>query len=251
MSRLGILALLVSCSHGSIPMTTSAAPSAPAASPSAPGSRPTGPTIDLGPTLSAIPFAPGRYATLIQKTSKGTHALQVFKEYSATVLLLELGADGDARACRGWRYSSYNDGPKVHTADKLREQQGYRGTYVLVDGVAEVELETDEAVCPSIHQFTYTPKRAARLKLRCALATPCAPGSLTGPILVCQPPRDAEELFPFRETGLVPEGWFPLGADNGLLVTITGAPQEMVGDPRNVQVERAAAPIGRDAWEQP
>jgi hypothetical protein len=87
------------------------------------------PGVALGHGFTPVAFAPGRYATAIQRTMHGTHALQVLKEDSTAAFMLELAADGTATACRGWRYEFRNDGPQVHTADHYREQQGYRGRY--------------------------------------------------------------------------------------------------------------------------
>src|SRR5690606_10882396 len=110
------------------------------------------PALALGADLVPSAFVPGRYAIAIQRTLHGTHALQVLDEDSTSTLVLELGADGTATACRGWRYLFRNAGPEVQTEDRYREQRGYRGRYTVVDGVAELELTIDDAVCPHVFE---------------------------------------------------------------------------------------------------
>jgi hypothetical protein len=202
---------------------------------------------DLGPTFEALPFTPGRHALAVQRTTRGTHARQVFSEDSTALFLLDLDADGAASAVRGWRYLGFNDGPEVSSEDRLREQQGYRGRYQVRDGLAEVELGIDDSVCPPVREHLLVPRRSAVITLRCVRA---APRGQHDAVLLCQGRLDTGELAPFLEPELGPEGWFVLGRGNGLRVWITGAPRGLVGSPRAVRVERAASPVERDAWER-
>lgn len=144
------------------------------------------PKVTLGHGLLPAAFVPGRYATAIQRTMHGTHELQVLNEDSTSAFALELAADGSATACRGWRTLSRNDGPEVHTEDRYREQQGYRGRYTVVDGVAEVVLSTDDAVCSHVFEGGLPLARAPRLALRCVLAAPSGPGPFAAPVLLCR-----------------------------------------------------------------
>jgi hypothetical protein len=210
------------------------------------------PAIALGHGFAPAAFAPGRYATAIQRTMHGTHALQVLNEDSTSAFALDLAADGTATACRGWRYEFRNDGPEVHTEDRYREQQGYRGRYTVVDGVAEVALALDNAVCPHVFEGGLALARAPSVLLRCVLATPDATGQISAPVLLCRPADGKPaELDPYVVEQLAPPGWFALGSGNGLRVWVTGRPQgAQEGDDVNATVKAADAPLGANAWER-
>src|SRR5436190_4112006 len=105
------------------------------------------PAIDLGPQLEPLPFAPGRFSAVIQRTLAGTHAAQRLREHSTASFVLELTTGGGATACRGWRYHFTSDGPQVHTEDRFEEQRGYRGRHALRGGLIEVALTIDDTVC--------------------------------------------------------------------------------------------------------
>lgn len=182
---------------------------------------------DLPTGFTPAAFAPGRYATEIRRMMHGTHALQVLNEDSTSGFTLELAADGTATACRTWRYVFRNDGPEVHTEDRYREQQGYRGRYTVVDGVAEVELALalDDAVCPHVFEGELALARAPSLALRCVRATPAGAGPITVPVLLCRPAGGRpEELEPYVVEQIAPAGWFALGDGAGLRVSVTGRP---------------------------
>jgi hypothetical protein len=210
------------------------------------------PRIALGHGFTPVAFSPGRYATAIQRTMHGTHALQVLKEDSTAAFTLELTADGTATACRGWRYEFRNDGPQVHTADHYREQQGYRGRYTVNDGVAEVVLELDNAVCPHVFEGELALARAPRLTLRCVVAAPPPATSLTAAVLLCQPQGDRPmELDPQVVESIAPAGWFALGSGNGLRVWVTGRPAgAQKGDEVKALMKPADPPLTLNAWEQ-
>lgn len=209
------------------------------------------PAFDLGPGLKAVAFAPGRFATVVRRRLAGTHALQEVREDSAASLTLVL-ADGVARACRGWRYTMTNDGPDVHSDDRFREQAGYRGTYAVRDGVVELELARDDAVCAPIAEFMYPPPRATTISLRCVLAAPDGHPTLTAPVLVCRwTSTPARERDPHLIDGLGPSDALVLGAEPGLEVAIDAAPpgMETVDEP-STRITAAAAPLPDDAWQR-
>jgi len=210
------------------------------------------PSVALGHGFTPAAFEPGRYATAIQRTMHGTHALQVLKEDSTAAFTLELAANGTAMACRGWRYEFHNDGPQVHTADHYREQQGYRGHYTVNGGVAEVVLELDNAACPHSFEGELALARAPRLALRCVVAVPAAVTTLTAPVLLCQPQGDRPmELDPYVVESIAPVGWFVLGGGNGLRVRVTGRPAgAQKGDDVKATMEPADPPLTQSAWEQ-
>jgi hypothetical protein len=210
------------------------------------------PTIELGHGFAPAAFTPGRYATAIQRTMHGTHALQVLNEDSTSTFALDLAADGTATACRGWRYLFRNDGPQVHTEDHYREQQGYRGRYLVVDGVAEVTLALDDTVCPHLFEGGLALARASSVKLRCVVATPSATGMLPKPVLLCQPvDGKPAEFDPQVVAQIAPAGWFTLGSGNGLRVWLTGKPAgAQAGDDVTSTVKAADSPLAVNAWEQ-
>lgn len=211
------------------------------------------PQIALGPDFAPVAFAPGRYATAIQRTLHGTHALQVLNEDSTSVFALELAADGTATACRGWRYVFRNDGPEIHTEENYREQQGYRGRYAVVDGVAEVDLALDNGVCGHVFEGALALARAPQLKLRCVLAAPQGATQITAPVLLCRPAAGRPtELDAHVVEQLAPADWFVLGGGNGLRVWITGRPPGAhEGEDLKATVQTADAPLRTDAWELP
>jgi hypothetical protein len=223
----------------------------PANSPTGSSTTAATPRITLGHGFVPAAFVPGRYATAIQRTLQGTHALQVMNEDSTAAFSLELTTDGAATACRGWRYLFRNDGPAIHTEDNYREQQGYRGRYRLVDGVADVELALDNAVCDHVFQGALALARTPTVKLRCVLATPAGASQLAAPVLLCRaadpPPA---ELEPQIVESLAPAGWFVLGSGNGLRVWVTGRPPgAQAGEDEKVVAKPADAPLGANAWE--
>jgi hypothetical protein len=255
-----ILPLGLSCRRSpdmasDLPPPTSPAPAPDATPAPAPDATPAGetPHVDFGPAFEPVAFAPGRYASAIQRKTQGTHARQWVREDSTASLLLELQPDGAATACRGWRYSMFNDGPTVHTEERFREQQGYRGRHALQDGFVEVELQTDDTVCPPTREYQRVPHRSATVKLRCALVVPRDHASLTSPVLLCQwidaPTRGAD---PLMVPDIVPDGWIALGTGNGLRIKVSGQPAGFKpATPSEIAVETAPAPLGPDAWAHP
>ena len=210
------------------------------------------PAVDLGPDLKPIRFSPGRYAIAIQRTLQGTHALQRVRMDSTASFLLDLAADGTATACRGWRYFSFNDGPQIHTEERLREQQGYRGRHVQRGGFVEVELKADDSVCPPKREYTpLVPRRSSTVKLRCVLAAPRDGAAFTEPALLCQwidlPTREQDA---YLVDDVAPRGWMILGSGPGLRVKVTGSPPgARSSEPTAVAVGPAPAPLGPNAWE--
>jgi len=141
----------------------------------------------LGDGLGQIAVTPGTYRLAVQRTQRGTHARNVVRVDETAALVLELRADGAAIAQRGWSYRDTNDGPSVHTAQRYREQQGYRGTYEIQSGTALVTLQTDDSVCAHEWEGTTQLPRTARVTLRCVLAQPHAHAVLGdgAPALLC------------------------------------------------------------------
>jgi len=207
---------------------------------------------DLGTTFTAMAVSPGRYATAIQRTQKGTHAAQLLVEDSTASFVLELGADGSATVCRGWRHDFRNSGPKVKTEERFRDQRGYRGAYVVRAGVAEIELTADERVCANKQEGTHKLTRATSLKLRCLMVAPRDHPLVKSPVLLCQwLDATTSEPSALLVPEVAPEGWMVLGPDPGLLIRISGRPSSaQAGPPRQVAVELAKEPLRADAWEQ-
>lgn len=240
------------------PATAPAAASAREPSPNAAASPAVVPSLALGPDLEPAAFSPGRYASVIQRSARGTHALQRLSEDSTASFVLELAADGSATACRGWRYLFENDGPTVHSEERFREQQGYRGRHEERDGFVVVDLRTDDSACAPVREYAQAaPRRAPALRLRCILAVPRNHGLLPAPALLCRWLRD-EVIWPEESAYVVPGltvsagepgGWMALGAGHGLRISITGKPPgARTGAPTSVRMELAAEPVLPDAW---
>lgn len=249
-AALALIAVWLACRSSRDMVTDPPTPSEPPSAHGDAAAPPAAPAVDLGATLAPIAFAPGRYAHVVERSLQGTHALQRLRESSAASLVLELGGDGTATACRGWRYAFTNDGPDVHTQDRFNDQQGYRGTYAVRDGAADVSLTADDAVCPRRRESAMVLERATAIRLRCVLATPRAQAGLTGPVLACRwfdPTTD--EAHAHLAPGVGPDGWIVLGSGNGLRVKITGQPPgSRIGAPTTVTAEPAPEPLGFDAW---
>ena len=209
------------------------------------------PSVALGPQFSAMAFAPGRFATAIQRTRQGTHEVQVLAEDSTASFMLDLAANGAATACRGWRYNFTNDGPEVQTDERFRDQRGYRGRYTVTGGIATVELRADDAICGVVAESSYELRRAASLKLRCVLAAPRGHLTLTAPVLLCEwLDTTAKEAAAHLVAELAPAGWMVLGTGNGLRIKLTGQPEgSHEGEPTAIVALPAIAPLGADAWE--
>ncbi len=206
------------------------------------------PDFDVGAGLRAMAFAPGRFATAIQRSQAGTHARNLVREDSTASLTLTLAADGSARACRGWRYLMTNDGPGVHTDDRFREQAGFRGTWTERAGVVVVELASDDGVCAPVGEYTTTRARATTLPLRCVLATPDGHPTLTAPVLVCEwAGAPSSEQRAHAVSGLGPVGAIVLGAAPGLRVKLEGGLPGMVSLAATTMTATVAA-VADDAW---
>lgn len=223
-----------------------------APSPPPPTATAAAPTLSLGPGFTAAPFAAGKYTAAIVRKLHGTHALQVLSEDSAASLVLDFTAGGAVTACRGWRYEARNRGPQVKTEDRYREQQGYRGSYVVRDGLAEVTLERDTDVCPPLFEGQLALARAAKLSLRCVSARATGELAAAAPLLLCQATSSAPaELEPFQVPALTPPGWFALAGGNGLLVRLTGRPPgARAGDEDQTKAALSEVPLDAGAWSK-
>ncbi len=234
------------------PSSSPAAPSRSTAEAGPPGS-PTAPPFDLGPGLRFAQFVLGRYATAIQRSLAGNHALQRVREDSTASFSLDLAADGTATACRGWRYYMTNDGPRVHTENRLHEQAGFRGHFVERGDTIDVELTRDDSVCAAVGEYTLVPPRATTITLRCARAVPDGHPSLTAPVLVCRwmgPPSGELDAHVVESLGA--PGVMILGSGAGLRIKLEGTPPRLTGTrPTSVTITVPTAPLPEDAWATP
>ena len=141
-----------------------------------------------------------------------------------------------------------NDGPRVHTDDRFREQAGFRGTWIERGGVVEVEVARDDGVCAPIGEYTMTPARATALTLRCVLAAPDGHPTLTAPVLVCQwAGAPSSEQRAHAVSGLGPDGAIVLGAAPGLRVKVDGGLPGMVSIAASTTTTTVAE-VADDAW---
>jgi len=210
------------------------------------------PPADLG-DFGAVAFSPGRFASLVQRTVFRTDRLRVVRDDLTSSFVLELLADGSARACRGWRYLSTVDGPEVHRTEHLREQLGYEGRWTPEDGWTRLEVHRVDAACPRIAEYTeLVPHHAEEWRLRCVALAPAAGTPRLPEILLACEPAWPHPLFgedePHLVPGLVPGRWILLGSGHGLRVR-SRAQQEGSG-PAEPEVEIEAAPdrVEADSW---
>lgn len=211
------------------------------------------PQFNLGPGIEASDFAPGRFANAIQRQKNSRHALQVIREEGTSSFILTLNHGGEATACRGWRYVSFNDGPQVHSTENIREQLGYRGRWEHNSGLIHVHLTIADDVCPRIGQYNQlVPTHSLQWQLRCLPIHPTNHSVLTMPALACQLPN-AEPVFgedePHAVAGILPGRWIILGPGNGLRIRVTNLGGGEIADV--IQVDHSVEPVQVDAWEHP
>jgi hypothetical protein len=201
--------------------------------------------------FTVLPFAPGRYGTLIRRSLAGTHDSQLLVEVSTAVFVLELSADGGATACRGWRYRFTSDGPDIQTEEHFREQRGYRGTYRASGNGVDIDMTVDEGVCSESDNVGHSGTRAARIKLHCVLVRPRRSSPIPAPMMLCQwTDPGAVEVAAHLLPQLVPGEWMLLGARAGVIVKVVGRPEgAQEGDPTGLEVIAASERSELDAWE--
>lgn len=213
----------------------------------------TAPQIDLGAGLDATTTGPGRFANVIQRNTYARHALQVIRIDMTSSFVLAVEPDGSATVCRGWRYVFLNDGPKVHTEERIREQLGYRGSWEQRDGRIHLHITLDDSVCPRIGQYSHlVPNHSLEWHLSCLPIMPRDHPTLVTPILVCKSTNLESEFGeegPHIVSGLVPGRWIVLGTGNGLKIKVefTSASSE---EPSFIRVESSTVPIRDDAWKR-
>jgi len=210
------------------------------------------PEPELADGLKASPFAPGRFANAIQKIRNAKHALQVIREDSTSSFVLDLSPDGTATVCRGWRYLFFNDGPRVHTMEHIREQFGYRGFWDR-DGVwVNVKVALDDTVCPAVREYSHLiPNHANAWRLRALAIEPVGHSVLPAPALICQFIEN-QAIFaedePHLVTGLLQGRWIVLGAGDGLrikLVVNADTGEEVL----TLHAADSAERVESDSWE--
>jgi hypothetical protein len=210
------------------------------------------PTVDLGPSFEPIGFVPGRFALVNERNQIGMHAKNRLLLQSRASLVLDLGDDGSATACRGWRHDFQVSGPDANQDHRFRVQQGFRGTYVIRDGEVGVTLAADDSLCAEVREGE-APPRAMTMTLRCVLAKPRSLATVSDPVLVCEW-REGDDfaVAAFTAKGLGPDRQLVLGGGNGIVVQVTGKPESATsGEPVRVKVDPSSTRIERDAWDQP
>jgi len=209
------------------------------------------PDVDLGPGFEPMGFVPGRYAVLVERNMAGVHARDRLTHKSRASLVLELGGDGAATACHGWKQENMIDRARGRQVHELSQQQGFRGTHVVRDGEVDVMLAADDTVCPEVRTGEARP-RAAAMTLRCVLARPRGHATLTAPVLLCDW-READwgAYYPLTADGVAPERWIVLGGGNGVHAQVTGKTISSEGPPVKVMIEPATARIESNTWDRP
>ena len=211
------------------------------------------PNAEIGPGYVVRPFTQQRFSNAIQHTLFATHARQVVRDDMTSSFVLNFEPGGAATLARGWRYRSSNDGPKVHTAENLREQFGYRGNWTLDGDWVRLDLKIDESVCKKVGEYSnLIPNHVAEWHLRCLPVQSTGTSMITSDLLACRVlglPSSFGEDGPHQISQLMNGEWIVLGAGNGLrihsnLKTVSGrAPPE-------VQAERSATPVKLEDWEK-
>ena len=228
---------------------TSPPPTNPARQASAGGA----PSLDHGDGGQATPFAPGRFANAVQKTTNAGHAMNQISGDETSSFVLNLDPDGSATVCRGWSYLYFNDGPEVHTSERVREQLGYRGRWTRRGDGVDVDVRRVDDVCARVAQYSHLiPRHAAAWHLRCQLAAPGPHSALAAPALVCRSPNpypDFGEDEPHVVDGVLPGPWLILGRGDGLRIRVDATSVDGSGPPPAVRVEPSRDRIGADAWQ--
>ncbi len=205
----------------------------------------------MADSTSLDPFSPGCYACIVNRTIRATHAMQLVKEGSTAVFVLEIAGDKSVTSWRGWRYLMHNDGPKVHTSDRIDEQQGYRGQYQVNEGAIEVNLVADDTICAPHNERHYQREPSLHIYLRCQWLKPRKNPQLTIPSLVCewQLPESTSEVEYYLARGLFKEPRMVLGFGNGYIIEILYRSINPSHDPM-VKVELANTKPKPDTWEK-
>jgi hypothetical protein len=210
-------------------------------------------SLDLGDGVEVTRFAPGRFANAVDKNTQAHHALQVIHGLSRSSFVLDLGPDGSAKVCRGWRYRYFNDGPQVHTSERVNQQLGYRGRWARRGDEIDVDLRLADDVCERIEQYSVNPDHVSEWHLRCALVAPRPGGPLPGPALVCQSSNAQPEYGqdePHVVRGVLPGHWLILGPGNGLRIKVDIRSVTGGGPPPEVHVEPSRDRIEADTWKE-
>lgn len=209
------------------------------------------PRVDLGPEFEPIAFVPGRYAVLVQRNMAGVHARNRITHQSNASLVLDLGGDGTASACLGWKHALVVDGPGVQQNQEFQLQQGFRGSHVVRDGEIDVELAADDSVC-ALTRDGEAPTRVEAMSLRCVLARPRDNATLHEPVLLCDwRGADWFSYYPLAADGVAPGRWIVLGGSNGVWARVTGKAVSTEGPPVKVVIEPSPARIEPADWDRP
>jgi hypothetical protein len=199
------------------------------------------------PAVARVAPEVGRWSVVVDKEIRAVHARNHYRETTRVSLVLELGQDGAATACRGHSSQSSNSGPKVDRVDRTREQQGYQGTWQATEDGLVIDLVPADTPCSQERAYTNLAPGWWHLTCRIASVTPAAP-----PALVCQL---ANGQLTFEEGyGLnVPVAGgraIVLGQGNGLRVSWTedAVPPAHV-DPE-VTIEVAPVRVENDTWQR-
>jgi hypothetical protein len=177
------------------------------------------PSPDLGDGVQVTRFTPGHFANAVQKNTRAGHAMQQITGDSTSSFVLNLDPDGSATVCRGWRYLYFNDGPEVHTSERIREQLGYRGRWIHRGDGVDFDLRQADGVCARVARYSHLiPDHATQWHLRCFLVAPRPHGALGAPALVCRS-SNPEPVFgedePHVVEGVLPGPWLILGPGTG------------------------------------
>lgn len=201
-------------------------------------------TPDVGAGLSASLAQPGHYAADVRYHQESACSQSWDSYHAHGSLVLDLGADGRATACRGKHMTEV--GPDYRM--EMMEQQGFRGTWRRDGAWMDVTLALDDSTCTQ--RRGYTNREPTPWHLRCVALTPEANGGspITLPVLGCQFVTAVyAEALGYQVEGVLAEGWVLLGAGAGVRVDLEqGALMAQLED--RFVLARPTTPITNDAW---
>lgn len=206
------------------------------------------PGVELGEALRLERISPGHYSMLTDYHQMSSCSRSYSHYHARTSLVLDLRLDGVASACRGkaedhiggsW---SGSDPPET---TRMREQQGFVGTWSRDGAWIDVTLELAHEPCPQ--QRGWVNREPKRWKLRCLAVLPKAHPTLPRPALICQIHKAPSEALGYQISDVLSGEWMILGGGKGLVVQQSDEP---FGGPE-LSIRPASEAIRFDAWSKP
>lgn len=206
------------------------------------------PGVELGEGLRVERLSPGHYAMLTDYHQMSSCSRSYSNYHARTSLVLDLRRDGVASACRGKaedHIGGSRSGSDPPDTRRMREQQGFTGTWSRDGAWIDVALALADEPCPQ--QRGWLNREPKPWKLRCLAVLPKAHPKLPRPALICQIHGAPSEALGYQITDVLPGEWMILGGGKGLVVQQSDEP---FGGPE-LSIRPASAAIRFDAWSKP